>query len=179
MGLLFLCENCGEERLANPRLKVTQRFCGRSGCQQARKTVWQREQLAADASARADQRRLQAKWMKATPGYWRQYRQENPKKAERNRLLQGLRRQRARQKRQSDAAQLAPTSEVADGGVAKMDAFLGKKAQEIRVDGEYWVVPSVAKMDAFLAKIVIIPGEYQNASRVAKRDAIDAEPAQM
>ena len=55
-----------------------------------------------------------------------------------------------------------------------MDAFRGHKTKEIQADGEYWLVPSVAKMDAFRAKIIIIPGGYQNASRVAKRDAIDA-----
>lgn len=171
MGVVFLCEHCGEERLANPRLKVPQHFCGRSGCQRARKSAWQRVQLAADASARADQRRLQAKWLEATPDYWRQYRRKNPKKAERNRLLQGLRRQRARHRRHAEAA---PSTSVADGSVAKMDAFLGLEGQEIQGNGEYWLVPSVAKMDAFRAKIIIIPGEYQNASRVAKRDAIDA-----
>ena len=177
MGLLFLCENCGEERLANPRLKVTQHFCGRSDCQQARKSAWQRERLAEDASARVDQRRLQAKWLEGSTGYWRQYRQENPKKVERNRLLQGLRRQRARQRRQADASSLS--SSAAATHVAKMDAFLGHEIQLIQLDTEYWLVPRVAKMDAFRAKIVVIPGEYQNASRVAKRDAIDAKAAGM
>lgn len=175
MGMLFLCENCGEERLANPRLKVLQRFCGQRGCQQARKSAWQRVQLAADVSARTDQRRLHAKWLEGTPDYWRQYRLENPKKVERNRLLQGLRRQRARDRRQAEAALLSPAAVAsADGSVAKMDAFLGPKTKEIQADGEYWLVPSVAKMDAFRAQIIIIPGGYQNASRVAKRDAIDA-----
>jgi len=169
MDVDFLCIHCGKKQPANPRLKL-QRFCGQRVCQQARKSAWQRCQMA-DADARAEQRRLQDKWLEANPDYWRQYRLQNPKKAERNRLLQQLRRQAAREGQQAATA--------AGVSVAKMDAFVSKESQGNQGHEYFWVVPSVAKMDAFRAKIIIIPGPYRKTPRVAKRDAIDVVVASM
>jgi hypothetical protein len=151
MGGVFNCKHCGKERLANPRLKGTQRYCGDGPCQRARKSTSRKERLAADPTLRDMQRQSQRDWLAKTRDYWRDYRQRNPEKAERNRLLQGLRRRsyRRRQGRVPD-------------GVAKIDTFLGLGIQG---DGEYWLVPRVAKIDAFLAKITIITSDYPALQR--------------
>jgi hypothetical protein len=170
MIILFSCEHCRQDRPANPRLKGTQRYCGEDRCQRARKAAWQRDRLATDPVRRDEHRQAHRDWLAKTPEYWREYRQRNPEKTKLNRLLQRLRRQRARHRRLA----ASPTATTRpDVSVAKMDAFHGDEGQAIQLDGEYWLVPRVAKMDAFLAKITIVTDEYRNDHGVAKMDSID------
>ena len=62
----------------------------------------------------ANQESSQQQWIKANPGYWKQYRKKNPEKAERNRVGQAMRNQRARAA--CDVTKMHPLL------IAKMDA---------------------------------------------------------
>jgi hypothetical protein len=82
----------------------------------------------------------------ANPGYWREYRRKNPEKAERNRLLQGIRNRKARSS-PSDAKMEASV-------IAKMDAL---KFDNFEILGQFWLIPVIAKMDALKVNIIKIP----------------------
>ena len=88
-------------------------------------------------------------WFEAHPGYWKRYRKKNPKKAERNRILQKIRNKRRLKKNQggSDCSL-----------IAKVDASTTRK---IKVIGQFWMVPVIAKVDALKVYISEIPDIYQ------------------
>ncbi len=128
----FPCLHCGTFFLPRNR---NQQFCSTKPCQKARKRYWQREKIRDDPEYRASQRLSNKKWHKGNPGYWKRYREKNPDKAERNRILQRIRNKK-------------PTSTQTI--IAKMDA---SKSIAEGLSGYYWLVPEIAKMDA--AKIYI------------------------
>ena len=134
------CTHCRAQFVPNPRVK-TQRFCSHKPCQRARKTHWQRDQLASDPDYRANQRDCQRNWQRQHPHYWRQYRQKRADYRERNR----------RRQRQRDHTRRL-------GLLAKMDAFAPLR---LIPSGIYHLVPeasgSLAKMDVSLQKSHIIP----------------------
>jgi len=129
------CAHCGCPLELNPRSR-NQRYCGKRECQRARKRLWQKNKMATDADYQDNQRRCNRIWREQNRHYWRDYRRNHPQCAERNRLLQKARRSRR--------------------GVAKMDA--SEKFSSLKT-GTYWVIPenSVAKMDAFAAKVLLVP----------------------
>jgi hypothetical protein len=105
--------------------------CSHPACRRARKATWQRIKRKTDADFRAATKLSQNKWAASRPGYWKAYRQRNPEKAERNRMLQTV-----RNRRRSSAANVP---------IAKMDARNPLGFQPI---GQFWLVPLIAKMDA-------------------------------
>jgi len=97
----------------------------------------------------ASQKISKKQWANANPGYWKKYRNKNPDKTERNRILQRVRNQKARSKK-SDAKMQTPL-------IAKMDA---SRSDNFHPLGQFWLVPVVAKMDALKVNIVKIPIRY-------------------
>ena len=70
----FRCRCCGE---LVPRRSAEQRYCGKPGCQQARKKAWRRAKYAADPDYRANQAQSTAAWLDKQGGaasYYREYR---------------------------------------------------------------------------------------------------------
>lgn len=133
------CVHCKRFFRRNPRVKE-QRYCGRKGCQRARKSRWQREKMSRDPDYKANHKRAQSDWAARNPDYWRKYRQSHPKYTEQNRDKQ---KERDRERRKRD--------------LAKKDALEGKNHIEA---GTYYLVPAVpenlAKMDASGQKVRII-----------------------
>ena len=126
-----------------PRNK-SQSFCSEPGCQRTRKTLWQKQKLASDPDYKEGQRLSQKKWLQNNPDYWKKYRLRNPEKAGWNRSLQKIR----NMKQQHSPK---PSKII---GIAKMDA---RKSRVQSLSGQYWLVPTVAKMDAVKIFIASIP----------------------
>ncbi len=142
------CVYCGDLFEGSPRHK-NQTSCDKEECQKAKKAAWQRYKLKTDPEYRANQRSSQKKWMKEHPGYWKEYRRNNPKKAERNRIMQTNRNRRTRSK----------------DGVPRKDSLLIAKMEasnpeKFEVLGQFWMVPVIAKMDALKINIIRIPECY-------------------
>ena len=144
----ILCVYCGGLFDSSPRHKY-QSACKRRECQRAKKAAWQRHKLKTDPDYRINQRVCQRQWAEEHPGYWKQYRERNPEKAERNRVLQAVRNRRARS---------MPRDERQVGSlIAKMDA---SKTDNFEVLGQFWMVPVIAKMDSSKVNILRIPACY-------------------
>jgi len=142
------CVYCGDYFDPSPRHK-NQTACGKLKCQRAKKAAWQRHKLKTDPVYKANQNSSQQQWIEANPGYWTQYRERNPKSAERNRILQAQRNGKARS---------LPNDTMADRSlIAKMDAL---KSDNFQVLGQFWLLPVIAKMDALKVSIVKIPVRY-------------------
>lgn len=148
MNANFVCLACGKEKPGSPRSADKQSYCGEGACQRARKALWQRQRMAADPDYHANQQHCYQEWCRDHSGYWSGYRQTHPKQAERNRLLQ---RQRNCRRRCRNTAGSSPPAII-----AKMDASVSPKASKPPMNGEYWLVPVIAKMDALRVKITTI-----------------------
>jgi hypothetical protein len=98
--------------------------------------------MKTDPDYRLNQGLSQKQWARANAGYWKAYRQKNPDKAERNRILQTIRNRKAR-------GQPFDPSLIAKMGASKSDSF--------EVLGQFWMVPVIAKMDALRVNILKIP----------------------
>lgn len=133
------CCYCGDFFDPSPRHK-NQTSCKKPKCQRARKAAWQRHKMKTDPHYRLNQRLSQRQWAKANPGYWKEYRKKNPRKSERNRMLQAIRNRKAR-------GQL----------IAKMDA---SKSNNFKILGQFWLIPVIAKMEALKVNILKIPNHY-------------------
>jgi len=142
------CVYCGDYFDPSPRHK-NQTACKELRCKRAKKAAWQRHRLKTDPIYRANQISSQHQWIEANPGYWTQYRQRNPKSAERNRILQVQRNRKARSS--PDDAKAARSL------IAKMDA---SKSDNFQILGQFWLLPVIAKMDALKVNIVKIPTYY-------------------
>lgn len=134
----IICPSCGI--FFTPRNKL-QTYCSKSVCQRARKALWQKQKLATDPEYKKGQHLSQQKWLSANPDYYQNYRQKNPEKADRNRALQKIR---------NHKVQLAKTI-----GIAKMDA---RKSCNQSLLGQFWLVPTIAKMDPVKIFITTVPG---------------------
>jgi hypothetical protein len=121
--------------------------CSRPECQRARKTNWQRIKMKTDPDYRTAQKLSQQKWADKNPGYWKTYRDQNPEKAERNRLLQTIRNRR----------RSTPINST-NVPIAKMDVRINMDFQPV---GQFWLVPLIAKMDATKVNIYTIPDTWQ------------------
>jgi hypothetical protein len=129
------CLGCSDYFI--PR-NANQSYCSKSECQKKRKADWQKKKVQTDPLYRETQKLSHKKWLIDNPDYWKNYRRQNPLKAQRNRTLQYVRNKRSRQK--------APPSLC--HAIAKMDA---RKSLSNVAGGEFWLVPVIAKMD--VAKI--------------------------
>jgi len=126
-----------------PRNK-SQGFCSEPGCQRTRKALWQKQKRASDPDYKEGQRLSQKKWLQNNPDYWKKYRRRNPEKANRNRSLQKIR----------NMKQQHPPKPSKTIGIAKMDA---RKSSLQSLSGQYWLIPTVAKMDAVKIFIATVP----------------------
>lgn len=142
------CCHCGEFFPSNPRHK-NQRFCGKPECQKARKAAWQRHKIQSDPDYRFNQKLSRKEWNKNHSGYWKEYREQHPDQAERNRILQSIRNRRARSS--------SPNEKMVSSLIAKMDA---SKPEALKILGQFWIVPVIAKMDALKVNILKIPAHY-------------------
>ncbi len=140
----IFCANCSV--LFTPKNK-NQSYCSRHECQRARKAAWQRLKITTDPDYKAGQKLSRQKWAQNNPYYWINYRARNPKKTERNRILQTLRNQRRKKRKHED-----------DKLIAKMDA---RKPLDFQLMGRFWLVPVIAKMDARKVIIHTISKGYQ------------------
>jgi hypothetical protein len=150
----FKCCHCRCETSANSRLKGRQSYCGDPPCQRARKAAWKREKLDQDSDYRLNHAAGNKSWRTSNPDYWREYRQKNPEKEKRNRLLQKLRRIKAQS--------CKVRQDLAETKVAKVDALFIEKLQ---VDRMFWLKPAVAKVDALLVEISSISAGWDKLQR--------------
>ena len=141
----IFCVHCLE--LFPPRNRK-QSYCTRPVCQRARKAAWERIKIKTDPDYRAQKRLSQKKWAQNHPGYWKKYRSDNPKKTERNRILQHI---RNRRNRRTDRDPAIPV-------IAKMDA---RKSYNFDLLGEFYMVPVIAKMDVSKVNIYMISKGYR------------------
>jgi len=144
------CWHCGDLFPKSPRHKE-QYYCMKPTCRMARKAAWKRKKMKEDPEYRLNQKLSNKKWAEANPGYWKEYRRRNPEKAERNRILQRIRNRRRPRRSQIDARGDPPL-------IAKVDASISGK---IKVVGEFYMVPVIAKVDALKVYIYEIPTPYQ------------------
>jgi hypothetical protein len=100
-----------------------------------------------DPDYRLTQKMSNKKWAEANPGYWKEYRKKNPEKAERNRMLQTVRNRRRSEKKQGVDTSL----------IAKVDTSVANK---VKVVGQFWLVPVIAKVDALKVNLYEIPAPY-------------------
>jgi len=145
------CCNCGEYYTPNPRQK-NPRYCRKPKCKRARKAAWQREKIRGDPNYRANQKQCQQDWCKAHPDYWKQYRQQHPEQARRNRDLQRVRNAKHRSRGRGDSTGMKGSM------IAKMDASKSLETSgRTTFSGQFWLVPVIAKMDALKVNIYRIP----------------------
>jgi hypothetical protein len=151
MNAKILCAAPHCRRLFDPDPRVkNQRYCSEKECQRARKQIWQKEKLAQDPDYRENQRDCQIQWHQRHQGYYKKYRQDHPRYRKRNALLQGYRNSKART-------------------IAKMDEF---KPAPIKNPGPFYLLPLIAKMDASVQKVFLIPMSYDGLNVIAKEDSI-------
>lgn len=89
------CAACGQAFEPNPRIRQ-QAYCPNPICQRERRRHWQQQKRRDDADYRDNDARASKAWGIENPEYWKQYRDENPAYAERNRTLQQQRNLRLR-----------------------------------------------------------------------------------
>ena len=144
-----LCVNCYDFFPPSPRHK-NQSYCMKPECRRAKKAAWKRTKMRIDAKFRQDQRLSNQKWAQNNRDYWTRYRQRNPDKAIRNRILQRIRNKRW-------AASRSKYTGQDPGPIAKVDA---STSQIFNMIGQFWLVPIIAKVDALKVHIVEIPVPY-------------------
>ncbi len=134
-----------------PRNRL-QSYCTNPECQKARKATWQRNKKKKDPEYGKAQRLSHQKWLDANPGYWKEYRISHPEKTARNRLLQKIRNKRRVTKKEPEKVTL----------IAKMDA---RKPTDIGLEGEFWFIPVIAKMDAAKINFHLVSDSYRKLQR--------------
>jgi len=140
------CKHCGEPFVVR-RNVACQRYCSKADCQQARRNRWRKGKLLTDRDYRDNQHDAQRRWRESHKEYWRRYRASHPDYVERNRVLQRERNQRRRVSL-----------------VAKRDELTYRNPMR---SGYYRLIPAggeaIAKRDAYLVKLYILPATYPNA----------------
>lgn len=81
-----------------PKHNPNQRYCGASLCQKKRRSRYQQKKLKEDSVYNETHQSSQEKWRAMHPYYWRTYRLTHQNYVDKNRLLQGMRDQRRRDK---------------------------------------------------------------------------------
>jgi len=137
-----VCLNCYEFFLPSPRHK-NQSYCMKPPCRRAKKAAWKRHKMATDPDFKLDQKLSNQKWAQNNPGYWNDYRERNPQKAQRNRILQSVR-NRARGNRGNLERKIDASL------IAKVDASIVNNSKLL---GQFYLVPVIAKVDALKVNI--------------------------
>jgi len=120
-------------------------------CRRAKKAAWKRHKMAVDPDFKLDQKLSNKKWASKHPGYWKQYRKRNPKKAKRNQILQAVRNRRRAERIKDESTLSTPL-------IAKVDASISNKFNLV---GQFWLVPVIAKVDALKVNIFDITVPYR------------------
>lgn len=89
------CNACGCTFTPRPQ-NPNQKYCTNAECQRERRRSWQQQKRRDDADYRDNDVRASKDWATENPEYWKQYRDENPAYAERNRNLQQQRNRKLR-----------------------------------------------------------------------------------
>jgi hypothetical protein len=84
------CRYC-QQVFQPSKFQPRQTVCGDTGCQRKRRTDYHRQKIATDPEYREVCRDSPRKWRASHPGYWKQYRENRPAAADRNRQQQKLR----------------------------------------------------------------------------------------
>jgi hypothetical protein len=147
--MLRICQSCQSPFRPNPKVP-NQEYCSNDACQKERRRRWQRQKRQNDVDYRKNQYEAQKTWCQKNPHYWRRYRKEHPGYAERNRRLQKIRYAKSKIASQQMECEIPR--------IAKMDVL----NQKYNINtGHYMLYPvhlgKIAKMDALLVKIVVIP----------------------
>jgi len=119
-------------------------------CRRAKKAAWKRHKMATDPDFKRDQKLSNKKWTQNNPGYWKEYRKINPEKAQRNRILQTIRNRRRPNNRKKNTNTDIPL-------IAKVDASI---SNNLKVVGQFWLVPVIAKVDALKVNIFDISSPW-------------------
>jgi len=143
MRRTFICHGCGQEKIADPRQKGQQKFCGEPACQRARKARWQKTKMKSDPTYRAQELDALKQWRKERPlhRYQREYRETHPEYVEENRRRQRLRNRKHRR-------------EASPEVIVKMDALTTLKSDTylLRPLGSEKIV----KMDALVVELTVL-----------------------
>ena len=149
------CVSCGESFNVRPQTP-NQTYCPLTGCQQLRKQRWKNFKLQNDPDYRENQNRAQANWLSRNPDYWKKYRAQNKKYAERNREMQRNR-----------------NHEFQRLGIAKSDASNTSSILPSGVYRVHLVEPDViAKRGAWIVEITVLSAEATTpkvSKKIAKR----------
>lgn len=89
------CQSCGHPFIPRPQ-NPNQNYCTDPECQRERRRRWQQQKRRDDADYRDNDARASKAWASENPEYWKQYRDDNPVYAERNRNLQQSRNRKLR-----------------------------------------------------------------------------------
>ena len=145
MAKTFLCKNCGKRKPANPRLKGNQNYCGAPECQQARKSLWQKNKMERDSDYHDRQTGCVERWRQQRPldKYQSQYRETHPEYIEKNRQLQKIRNQK--RKKQAELAKIVKMDALKMPS-EKLDTYL---MNPYKVDS----VGKIVKMDALIVQL--------------------------
>lgn len=150
------CSNHNCRRLFVPDTRVkNHRYCGRKECLRLRKRRWQSEKMKTDPDYRKNQQESHQCWMEQNRDYYQRYRTKNPQYVTRNRLLQKLRDQKRRDRR----------------NLAKMDE--SNPLYPVK-PGYYRLIPAkgdLAKMDSISPQYLLIP---DTSPLLAKKDSMDS-----
>lgn len=145
------CKSCGKR--FSVKRNPQQIYCSDKRCQHQRKIVWRRVKMKNDADYRANQKAANKRWQSKHSDYWRQYRAKHPEYVSGNRHAQ----------RRRDVTQVKASH------LAKSDALT---EESLMAPGTYWLTPSdntLAKSDALLVRIHVLPGQNSNKGILAKR----------
>lgn len=84
------CKACGNNFDPHPKVPG-QIYCSSPECQRERRRRWQQEKRRNDPDYRDNDARQARQWSAEHPDYWKRYRDDNPRYADRNRNLQQAR----------------------------------------------------------------------------------------
>lgn len=145
-GQTFRCRHC--KRLS-ARRSEDQRYCGREGCQKARKNAWRRGKYSTDPDYRANHKASMASWFESQGGRAKYYRRYRRRRKERR--LQ--RRADGPQAAVRSGAAAAPQVDAQSAG-ANSDA---KATDRAVISGRYMLVACEgANSDAILVQLSLI-----------------------
>ena len=153
MTKTIICKNCDKEKPANIRLKGTQKYCGDSDCQRARKAAWQKQKMDNDAEYYVSQKHCVEQWRETKPAhqYQNQYRQHNLEYVSDNRKKQRIRNRKRR-------------TQIMAKKIVKMDALdsqLEKSNSYIMTRYTMDASKKIVKMDTFLVELTVFQGDRQ------------------
>lgn len=145
-----ICVHC-KSQFRPSKYHRNQHYCTKKECQQARKTLWQKNKIKSDPCYKENQKDATRCWCNKNPFYYRDYRKMHPDYVEKNRTRSKERYQKQKSIRQNRS----DLSQKQD--FAKMDVAFSQLPIK---SGKYKLVPfevtDFAKMDAAIVQLVVI-----------------------